>query len=148
MICRINKTALFATGWFLAMMMSSVGLLPRFQTFIQIWQIELPIAILLALCCGFWVIRTPKLPNVSRDEFWFVIMPIGAFIAWSFLSAFWADSWKSAIHHALLWTMYLIFYLIVRGMVETKKGTRDLVIAVIGSLTVYSIAAIAGCESE
>jgi O-antigen ligase len=72
------------------------------------------IFLLFALLPGF---RLP-LPNYETDaELRLIILPLSLFATWSGASILWADSSRSSLHHTLLWTCFLLFYLAVRGMV-------------------------------
>ena len=64
--------------------------------------------------------------NLSKEERTFVIFPIIAFILWSLLSAAWAPSWKSAMHHSLVWIEYLIFFFIARHLLDEGYNGRKL----------------------
>jgi O-antigen ligase/Tfp pilus assembly protein PilF len=144
----INSITLFCVGWFLTMMSLLVGFGRPLPTFIHMWQVELSAAVFLAAGCGYILIRTPKCFRAfSRDEFCFLILPITLFICWSALSSFWANSWKSTIHHTLVWLLFLIFFLIVRSILETRNGFLYLGITLLCALLIFSIGAVAGYVS-
>ena len=148
MLTRINPTILFCLGWFLTIMSPLVGVGNRWATFIHIWQFELPAAVFLAVCCIYFIIRPPQnIKPFSRYEFGFIILPIALFICWSALSALWAPSWKSAVHHTLVWTLYLMFYLIVRQVLERENGLRYLGLTLLILIAIPSYAAVAGYVS-
>src|SRR6188474_2008567 len=145
---KINSITLFCLGWFLTMMSLLVGFSRPLPTFVHMWQVELYAALFLAAACIYLFVRAPRcFKPFSRDEFRFIIAPIALFICWSALSALWADSWKSAIHHSLVWLLFFAFFLIVRAILETRNGFRDLGITLLAALVIFSIGAIAGYVS-
>src|SRR5687768_13514653 len=87
------------------------------------WTTEAVVAVLVltfAIAAMFRGIRVP----FARSEFAFLIVPLFFFILWSFISIFWSTSVRSAVHHSLLWSCYLSFYILVRQLrSETAKDT-------------------------
>ena len=145
---KINSITLFCAGWFLTMMSLLVGFGRPLPTFIHMWQVELWASVFLAAACIYVFVRRPQcFKPFTRDEFRFIIAPIALFVCWSALSALWADSWKSAIHHSLVWLLFFTFFLIVRAILETRNGFRDLGITLLAALVIFSIGAIAGYVS-
>ena len=144
MLNRINATIIFCIGLFICLMLVPSGLMPAPATFIHFWPVELPTAVFFALCCGYLAIQGQKRLRVTQAELAFVVAPVICFILWSFISSVWAVSWKSAIHHSLVWVLYLTFYLISREIIETNKGGRILGSALLGPILLFSLAAIAG----
>ena len=147
MLNRINVPTLFCIGLFICATLFTTGLVPAPGTFIHIWSVELPSAVLLALCCGYFIFYPSKPLCLARTEIVFVIAPVTSFILWSLLSASWAESWKSAVHHSLVWSMYLIFYLIARAIIETGRGRSALGLSLLSPILLFSIAAAAGYVS-
>ena len=144
MLTRINSTTLFAIGLFLALFVFALGLIPAPVTYSLFWSIEVPAAVFLSLCCLYILAFPPQQIEISRNEFRFVVLPMAAMIVWSVVSAAWASSWRSAIHHALVWCLYLAFYIIFRQIVRTERGIRDVGIALVIYLTLFSIVAVSG----
>ena len=147
MLKRINIHSVFCIGLFISATLFTTGIVPAPDTFIHVWTVELPTAVLFALCCLYFIFFPIKFPPVAKAEKFFVIVPIAFFILWSLLSAIWAESWKSALHHSLVWSMYLIFYLIARAVAETSRGRQALGLALLGPIVLFSIAAAAGYAS-
>ena len=147
MLPRLNTTTLFCAGLFLAVMLFASGFLPQFDTFIHVWVVELPSAVFFAVCCIYLVIRPPEGLSLTRDELRFVVAPITALILWSALSALWAISWKSSIHYSLVWSTYLIFYLIIREMIKTESGLRRVGITLVTPIVIFAVGAVAGYAS-
>src|SRR6186997_2223176 len=107
---------LFYFGLGLVLLANWLPFIPAWYTFVHMWRVEIAASIFLA-GIFIWLLANPdkvKLDLISRDEFRFIILPLLAFILWSFLSAIWAPFWKSAIHHSLIWIEYLAFYLLFR----------------------------------
>jgi len=141
---RINSVTLFCVGWFLTMMSLLVAFGRPLVTFIHMWQVEIAAALFLAASCAFVLVRAPQRFRVpTHDELKFIILPIVLLICWSAFSTFWANSWKSAIHHTLVWLLFLIFYLFVRAILETRHGFRDLGLTLVTALAIFSLGAVA-----
>jgi O-antigen ligase len=80
--------------------------------------------------------------ELSPDEWKFIVLPIIAFVVWSSLSALWAPSWKSAIHHSLIWAEYLIFFIVFRQVVDSGDGFGKLLKVILVTLAIYATPAI------
>lgn len=118
---------LFCLGWAVVMLALTVAIPPVWNTFMHPWRVDLIASLFLfgTLSYGLYCHRekVSKL-NISRDELNLLVFPISAFILWSAISIMWAPSWKSAVHHTLVWSEYLIFYIAVRQILagETNYG--------------------------
>lgn len=140
-----RPAVLFAFGWF---MLSASYFHPMgmpWETFIHFWRVETAASIFLLVAIGYLWFITPNynvLRNVSSLEFRLLIFPIGALIIWSLASMAWANSARSALHHALLWLVYLVFFLLVRQAVSSRRGIRSILLALLVVMAVYSISAI------
>ncbi|QYO66205.1 O-antigen ligase family protein [Leptolyngbya sp. 7M] len=138
---------LFCIGWafvFLALLLP----LPAFgDTFILSWKTDLVAAIflLLALLYLFSARHDRIRPTpFTRDEAKFIILPLILFIVWSGLSAFWASWWLPALHHTLIWTIYLVFFLFIRELLERRNNLGRLLSSASISLTVIALFALVG----
>ena len=125
-----------------------LSFIPDWLTFVHIWRVELFASVFL-LFTLIWVIyrasrseRTPFL--FSAEEWKFLILPILAFIVWSGASAAWGTSWKSAVHHTLVWIVYLIFYVIIRDSLDRNGGYRRMMNVLVAVLLMYALPAVAG----
>jgi hypothetical protein len=94
---------LFCIGWVAIMVSLTVGIQPVWNTFMFVWKVEYTASLVLLalLAYGLYTFRDRamkfSLPVLERN---LIVFPILAIILWSSLSATWAPSWKSAIHHA------------------------------------------------
>lgn len=109
----------------------------------QPWKIELLASILFLLVGIVIYRRRARLDDVAglRDRHVrAMILSISAFIAWSGLSAMWALSTASAIHHTLEWSLYLMALIGALYLISLHRGysiiLRSLVLvaAVLGTL--------------
>lgn len=143
--------AIFCFGLGIVLLALLVGVGSPWHTFIHMWKAEL--AASLFVLCSFAYAGTranfKKWTALSGDEAKFLLLPLGVFIFWSGVSAFWASSWKSVIHHTTLWILYLGFYVVCRQVLEIGSGYRKLLTAfgiVIACLSVPAIAQYAALQ--
>ena len=87
------------------------------------WSVELALAVFLMItACGSLIFAPTTLSlSTSKGDFRLISLPLVLFVSWSFLSALWATSPRSAIHHSLLWSCYLIFYIFVKQAAEDEE---------------------------
>lgn len=140
-----NPGRLFYGGLALVMLAMWLPFIPGWYTFIHMWRVELAASIFLFATLGFLAYRYGNLAltfSISKHELWLIVFPIVAFIAWSGVSLLWAQSWKSAVHHTVVWAEYLIFYLIVRYLVDQNKHFGKLLKMFIVVLVLFAIPAI------
>jgi len=122
---RRKSAVLFCIGWAMIMLSLMIGVRPVWDTFIHIWKVEYTASLVLLglLAYGLYTLRgramEMDLPVLERN---LIIFPILATVIWSGLSAFWAPSWKSAVHHSLIWSEYLIFYILVRRLIDEGRN--------------------------
>ncbi|HYJ91374.1 MAG TPA: O-antigen ligase family protein [Pyrinomonadaceae bacterium] len=136
---------LFCIGWAAVMLSLTFGIPPVWNTFILSWKVEFTasIALLILLVNGVWISRKQQTEvDISPIERNLIILPILAIILWSAITALWAPSWKSAIHHALVWSEYLIFYLYVRQLIDKYRNFSLLLSTPALTLGFYSVIAI------
>ena len=137
----------FYVGLALVMLSLWMWFIPNWLTFIHNWRVELFASVFLLATLVFILFRSKDLRaavTFSTNERNLVILPLLAFITWSAISAIWAPSWRSAIHHSLVWSEYLIFYCIVRYLLEQPGQYRRLLYVFAGTLLLYSLPAISG----
>jgi O-antigen ligase len=124
-----NPAIWFAVGICLVTLVPIVSIAPWLQTFIHPWRAELTASLVLL---GFLIWGHGNtgfrnyLSNIKRQEFFAIILPCFVFVVWSLLSAFYAGSWKSVMHHSLVWSIYLVFYIFVRFFVSRPAGSEIL----------------------
>ena len=118
---------------------------PPWTTFIHMWRVEIGASVLLGGTLIYLLLKGKELAlldEINSDEWKFIVLPILVFILWSLLSALWAPSWKSALHHSFIWAEYLIFYLIFRRALERGSGFNRLLTVIVLTLVFYSLPAI------
>ncbi|HEX9928776.1 MAG TPA: O-antigen ligase family protein [Pyrinomonadaceae bacterium] len=88
------------------------------------WKVELAASAILSLLLFRSLIQTRKNQrqfSISKQVFTLIFLPCCALILWSAVSAFWAGSILSVVHHTLVWAGYLIFFLFAARIVSDKK---------------------------
>src|SRR5688572_25219004 len=113
---RFPPARTFILGWALVMLSLTFVFGRPWETFIHMWRVEFVASVFLAIFLVLLFVRGTRnlQPGLSRLEIRYLVLPIVALIAWSAISAIWAQSERSAIHHALVWSAYLIFFVFVR----------------------------------
>jgi O-antigen ligase len=140
-----SPTRWFLFGLAVVMLALWFPFIPNWQTFIHMWRVELFASLFLAATLIFILIRSDRfrdLITLHADEWRFVVLPLLSFAAWSAVSAIWAPSWKSAIHHTFLWCEYLTFYLLFRQMLERDGMQTRIALVFVLVLTLHAIPAI------
>lgn len=140
-----SPTLLFLIGLAVVMLALWFPFIPNWQTFIHMWRMEIAGSVLLLCTLSYFIVRTRSRDAVIQlnpDELKFIVLPILAFILWSSISIYWAESWKSAVHHSLVWAEYLMFYIIFRQMLERNGGLKALLAVLVLTLLLYSLPAI------
>jgi len=144
----VRKPAiLFCIGWAIVMLSLTVSIPPVWNTFIHSWRVEFFASLFIAvtaLYSYFKYSRTDDQLAISNDELKFIVLPIAFFIGWSALSAIWAPSWRSAVHHTLVWSEYLVFYIAVRQILAGRGNYAKLVTTLVGILCFFAILAACG----
>src|SRR2546423_1877283 len=56
-----------------------------------------------------------------------LVVPLAAFVAWSAASVLWASNRFNAVHYALTWTTYLLFFVALRRASESARLLRTTV---------------------
>lgn len=136
---------LFSAGLCLVLLSGWVPVFPNLHTFIHLWRVELAASVFL-LVSFFYLLFLQKDKKFflcfSRQEVFFIVLPLLAFITWSGLSIVWAPSWKSALYHTLTWSVYLIFYLFVRHILNLHNGYKFLISLISTAFLIICIPAI------
>ncbi|HUR98093.1 MAG TPA: O-antigen ligase family protein [Pyrinomonadaceae bacterium] len=109
------------------------------------WSVELALAIVVLAATVHGLISRQSFPDhsISFREFVFTALPILLFISWSFLSAIWSMSWRSALHHSLLWSCYLAFFVSIRQAIRGRRTERTMLKALGTVLFAISLACLA-----
>jgi O-antigen ligase len=122
----------FGIGICLVTLVPIVSIAPWLQTFIHPWRAELTASLILL---GFLIWGHGNtgfrnyLAGINRAELFAIILPCSVFLTWSFVSAFFAGSWKSVMHHSLVWSIYLVFYIFIRFFLNRPAGSGILFLA-------------------
>lgn len=121
---------LFCLGWCMILLSGWIPVAPHLHTFINMWRVEIAASTLFLITLSYLLYQHQDkvfLLCLSRQEINFIILPLSAFIIWSGISMAWSPSWKSALYHTLIWTEYLIFYLIIRHILESAHSYKLLI---------------------
>lgn len=116
--------------------------IPPWYTFIHPWRVEIAASIFLGVTLIYLAQNYENFSfqiKINPDEWRFIVLPLVAFILWSSLSAVWAPSWKSALHHSFIWAEYLIFYLIFRHVLERGASFSKLLTTFVLVLAAHAI---------
>ena len=136
---------LVTAGWLIVIASYVHPLGMSWTTFIHFWRVETATSLFLIAALIYCFVKRDQFDifdGLSLREFRMIILPIAVFIVWSLISAGWANSWRSAIHHSLLWSEYLIFFLLVRRVLAERRAYSSLVLMLVVVLVFYSIPAI------
>ena len=140
-----KSATLFAVGFLLVMFTLWVPFIPGWFTFVHMWRVELAASIFLVVTLSYAAYTHGGKASqivLSQEELKFLVIPILALIVWSMVSITWAPSWKSALHHTLVWAEYLIFYMIVRQLIDRGKSYRIMLTILAMTFVLFSIPAI------
>lgn len=140
-----DPRSFFAIGLAVVLLSIAVPVLPNYRTFVHMWQVETVASAFLLLTICFVVFSrrySGYALQFSRVEVIFVLVPMAAFAAWSGSSALWANSPRSALHHTLVWLLYLTFYVIARLILNAEGVYKRLIPAVTLVLVFVSVLAI------
>lgn len=88
------------------------------------WKVELVFSlILLTAVIAHLIVRQTResADSLSPKIIFYIVLPVGAFVMWSALSAFWANAAWSVAHHTLVWSVYLVFFLFAVHLVSRKN---------------------------
>jgi O-antigen ligase len=108
------------------------------------WRQEFALALLLALAFALLVRQVWRKENAARfhlrrDELQ-LALPLLLFTLWSAASLMWAADFVSALHHTLVWSTYLLFFLLMRRAVESARLLRSTLITLGFVICVLGIA--------
>ncbi|HKP67932.1 MAG TPA: O-antigen ligase family protein [Pyrinomonadaceae bacterium] len=135
----------FYFGLALTLLATWIPFVPAWNTFIHIWRVDLAASVFLFFTLSYLFFRSNRpalFSNLSNQERRLIVYPIIAFISWSALSIAWSPSWKSAVHHTLLWSEYLSFYLLVRYLVDHSNNFSKLVKTIAIVLVLFALPAL------
>jgi O-antigen ligase len=129
--------------WPLAMLGPFVPGLPRPDNGGMTWRQEFILALLLCLSLEklfkrVWKEDGAKAVRLGRFEL-VTFAPLAAFVLWSTASTLWATNKFPAVHYALSWGLYLLFFLVVwraarhARMLRASLTTLGAIVLVIGT---------------
>ncbi len=133
-----------AAFWSLLLLVNFVPVIPQPGIIIgYLWKVEFALAglilLTLIITLGFRS-KTYNFVKLSVRERYWIVAPIILFTVWSGLSMIWAESWRNALHHTLLWACYAMFYLLIRQITARPKlldislKAAGVVVAILGLL--------------
>lgn len=92
------------------------------------WRQELIVALLLSVTLAFLIKRTGRRDSPStiipRRELLFFLVPAALFVAWNAVSMFWSNAPHKTAYMALTWSMYLIFFVLMRSVTACPRMLR------------------------
>jgi O-antigen ligase len=138
---------LFSVGMSIVLLSLWLSFIPDWLTFVHMWRVELFASVFFFITLAFIFFRPGSQDFFGRfpgEEKLFIIYPVLAFIIWSLVSAFWAESWRSALHHALVWSEYLVLYLVLRTLLDSDEKQDRFLFVLAGILAFYALPAVAG----
>ena len=141
----ISRTNWFVFGMAIVLLAPWFPFIPAWQTFIHMWRVEIFASLFLLVALGYLIVisyRSKIEIDLSRQELLLVVLPMSALILWSGVSTLWSPSWKSAVHHTLVWSEYLIFYLLVRYLVDRDRNFSKFLKTIAIVLALFAVPAI------
>lgn len=120
----------FCISFCLVLMASWLPVFRGLDTFMQFWRVEIAASIFLSATLFYSLYQYSKGKLnffISRPEMKFIVLPLAVFIVWSAVSMAWSPSWKLAAYHTLIWAEYLIFYMIIRRVLDSPKSYNLLI---------------------
>jgi O-antigen ligase len=144
--------------WPLALLAPFVPGLPRPTSGSFTWRQETVVALLLSLSFALLLRRTfnsrlrddqhaLKLDSADSHErgMWLaLILPLALFVLWSAASTLWAASLYAAIHYALTWTAYLLFFITLTRAARSARLLRASITLLAVVVIVISAANVVG----
>jgi O-antigen ligase/Tfp pilus assembly protein PilF len=136
---RSSPVKLFSAGWCVVLLALVLGIGTPWNTFLITWKIEFVASLVLIGACAYFLKKGLQADLISREELLFIIAPVVALILWSAISAFYASSWKAALHHTLLWSEYLLFYLVLRSFLRQAGAYHTLLVPILTALVIVFV---------
>ncbi|MFN2455343.1 MAG: O-antigen ligase family protein [Pyrinomonadaceae bacterium] len=117
-----------AVLWPLAMLTPYLPGLPRPANGGLPWRQEIVIALLISLTLALFIKRPRSINTrsfkIPRSELLLLLLPMMLFVLWNAASILWSTFPYKTIYMALEWSTYLIFFVLVRGIVARPKILR------------------------
>ncbi|MGH9947946.1 MAG: O-antigen ligase family protein [Pyrinomonadaceae bacterium] len=139
-----GTTVMFAIGLAIVLLAYWLPYIPNLYTFIHMWRVETFASVLLLTTLGVSLFRSSNESKfaVGKSEFLMIVLPMATLTLWSATSILWAPSWKSAVHHTLVWSLYLIFYFVIRQMLEVGRSYGLLITVCTACFAIIAVPAI------
>lgn len=136
---RFTSTSAVITALLTVAVLASFAWTPRATMTSNIpWKAELAAAIA-AVGLSF-VLQQRRSATRSQASRWIAQM-IFAFILWSLFSVAWAGSGGAAVHHTLVWFIYLAFFIIALHIIESDEAWAIMAAFAIAAL-ILSVSAV------
>lgn len=133
---------LFSAAATVVFLVPIVNIKPEWDVFMHPWRPETASALFLLLFLAYgWfsggLSRTVL--SFSGIEKRLIIAPIAVFTLWSGMSAIWAHSLSSVIHHTGVWAVYLGWYICGRWILSSRKALERFIVGVCVFVLLLSI---------
>ena len=138
-----RRYPLFIVGamWPLVLLAPHIPGIPRSSVNGLPWRQELALSLLLTLALGLISRRLAKNSNNRIDSPAFlVISALGLFVVWTWLSTAWAATPYAAMHLAMQWTLYLVFFLVMFSVAKSPRLLHSSFVALAGIVCMLAIA--------
>jgi O-antigen ligase len=134
---QISKTHyIFVIGLCLVILSGWLPIFLGFRTFMFTWKVETASSIFLMMVAGYCLFNGNYSDiKISKHEKQFIILPLLTLTIWSGISAFWAFSWQSSLHHSAIWVQYIFFFIVVRQLLNSK-GNYQLFITLLTTILI------------
>ncbi|MEZ5423420.1 MAG: O-antigen ligase family protein [Pyrinomonadaceae bacterium] len=132
----------FITAMIVTFLVPIVNVYPQWDVFMHPWRPETAGSILLLILFGYgWFTGelTESVLKMSRVEKSLIVAPIAVFVLWSGISAFWANSLSSVIHHTGVWANYLGYYLVARWIFARRSAREQFAVGLCVFVLLLSI---------
>jgi O-antigen ligase len=105
------------------------------------WRQELGLSLLLTVALGLLIKlrQSEKIVRIDRGTIP-VFLTFGLFASWILFSAAWASNAYAAIHLAMQWSIYLVFFFLMNCILKNPRLMRTSFIALAGVIWVLAIA--------
>jgi len=121
----------FCSTMIVTFLVPIINIRPDLDVFMHPWRPETAGSIFLLILLGYgWFTGklTESVLSMSRVEKRLIVAPIAVFILWSAISALWANSLSSVIHHTGVWANYLGYYLVARWILARRETQEQFAI--------------------
>lgn len=143
----------FAALWPLVLLTPFIPGIPQLAVAAPEWRQELAVSALVSITFLFALKLLRKdAPHAraqltpSRSEV-FTLAPLALFAVWGAASVLWATGRGAAIHYALTWVAYLLFFALARRAASRARLLRDSVASLALVVMIISAASLLGHES-